>query len=326
MLRYVLICSLICGSFITSFNSLSAADKAGVQAVTEDSTTRIMIGGEHFATYNYGKDLPKPFLYPINAPGKNPGEEELVVRKINWDVKATDKRKDYDHVHHKGLWTSIDEVNGIKFWMEGSKIINQSVKVTQAEDNSTVSLDVVNNWVDLESKPVIEESTHITFYPNRSVDYAITLKAMADVVEFGDTKEGFFAVRMPDDLREEKSTGVITNALGDRTEKECWGKEAPWVDYTGTRNGEQIGIAMFDDPHNFRKSRYHVRAYGLFAINPLGAKSYTEKSESPQPAAPVILKKGETVSMRYGVYVHKGDADAAKVNEVYEQFTHRAMK
>jgi len=72
-----------------------------------------------------------------------------------------------------------------------------------------------------------------------------------------------------------------------------------------------------DSPKNARKSRYHVRDYGLFSMSPFGDKSYTNGAS---PENKVVLKKGETFTLKYGLYVHHGDATEGKVAEVYEQF------
>ncbi len=67
-------------------------------------------------------------------------------------------------------------------------------------------------------------------------------------------------------------------------------------------------------------SRYHVRNYGLFSINPFGEAAYTGGSDDSQPAKPVALKPGETLSLRYGLYIHEGDAQTGQVAKAYEQF------
>jgi hypothetical protein len=81
----------------------------------------------------------------------------------------------------------------------------------------------------------------------RTIDFDVTLHAVPQVV-FGDTKEGFFALRLRDELSELTGTGKMTNAAGQTGMALIWGHRSPWVDYSGTLDGRAVGIAIFDHP------------------------------------------------------------------------------
>ncbi|HVJ68579.1 MAG TPA: PmoA family protein [Caulifigura sp.] len=243
-----------------------------------------------------------------------------VVRLINDAVPMIKiPQKDpryYDHPHHKGIWFSIDEINGLKHWAEGHNIVNKSVDVVTPKGETAV-MKVVNHWVNEKDEPVLEESTTVRIHSNRLIDYDAELKAIAGPVTFGHTKEGMFAVRVPNSMREIMEGAKVESDTGVVGAKKLWGQPTPWIDYDGKIGDATFGVAVMDHPGNFRPSRYHVRDYGLFAISPFGDPDYTGgKVQTPKHE----LKQGESVRLRYAAYPHPGETKAADVAGVYKTF------
>src|ERR1035438_6944928 len=68
----------------------------------------VNIDGKPFTVFHYGTDANKPFLAPLrSASGK------IVTRHFPMEEVATES---HDHLHHRGLWFSYDDVNHVKFW------------------------------------------------------------------------------------------------------------------------------------------------------------------------------------------------------------------
>lgn len=302
----VLVVSFISGG-ICGEASVNAADTVEFRP-SSDTTLDILIGGKPFATYQTGKDFPKPFLLPVRT------ASGIVLNRGLGD------KSDADHPHHKGLWVSIDEVNEQKFWAEKAPIVNVAVRSKQSGDGAGI-LEVTNEWRSGEDQSVVvTESTVIRIHANRLLVYDITFTAEKDEVVFEDTKEGLLGFRVAPSMKE-KNGGHVVSSDGTKGTKDCWGKAFAWIDYVGTVDGKTVGVALMDHPGNLRPSRYHVRDYGLFSISPFGDKAYTNGKEE---AKPLHLKKGESVRLRYGVYLHDGDTEAADVAAAYQQFVKSA--
>jgi len=303
-----------------------------VTAVIAPGQVGIRVNGEPFAVYNHGTGLAKPYIYPLRAPGGH------VINTV----------APFDHKHHKGVWVGVEEVNGINFWggkyqqqdavepAPASERIETAHVDTKPAANGGLTLAVHNLWQGEGGKTVAHEKTSITVYPNRLMVYDITLQAGDEVVNFKDTKEGFLAIRVAPTMNEKTAVrvkdedrkrtatqayqqlaGRIVNAEGEVGEETCWGKTSAWVDYSGLVDGNLVGVALFDHPGNFRKSRYHVRGYGLFAISPFGEKVYS-KGQSDAP--PISLQPGQSLNVKYGLFAHQGDEQTGKVAEAYQKF------
>lgn len=280
---------------------------ADVTLQKDGDIVKVKINGRPFTDYHTAADLPKPFFSPVLGNGG-----DVLTRSIFFD------RKDGDHPHHKGIWVAVDEVAGVKFWAEEGRIANREVRLL-APSGNPAKMQVVNQWLDTEGVPVVTETTVISIHENGLLAYDIRFTSdRPEAVEFGDTKEGLFGFRMVDSMCEApKGKGHVVNAEGLRGTAECWGQPSSWVDYVGPVNGNTYGVALFDHPGNFRPSRYHVRNYGLFSISPFGEKAYTRGKEE---ARPYYLKPGETLRLRYGIYIHAGDTEDANVGGVYAEY------
>ena len=74
---------------------------------------------------------------------------------------------------------------------------------------------------------------------------------------------------------------------------------------------------MIDHPKNINYPTYwHARGYGLFALNPLGEKVFTNGKKSLN----LKLKKGESVTFRYRVVVKSGVLTDAELNGMAMDF------
>lgn len=270
----------------------------------------VTLDGKPFATFNYGVDANKPFLAPIySASGK------IVTRRFPMQEVAGES---HDHLHHRGLWFSYDDVNGVKFWENDPSYTKPHIGkiVVTGSSWKGATLSATMDWRAPDGKTLLVESRNMTFSGDkelRTIDFEITLTAAQDVT-FGDTKEGAFAIRLDDHFTERKGAKIV-DADGRTGMAQVWGKRSNWVDYSADLDGEKLGVAMFDHPRNPRHPTYwHARDYGLFALNPFGRNAFDPNAEESQWKLP----KGEKLTFRWRVVVHPGAANVAGLYQEYK--------
>ena len=276
----------------------------------------VSLEGKPFTTFHYGVEANKPFLAPLRSASGKIVTRHFPMEKIEGES--------HDHVHHTGLWFSYDDVNGVKFWENDpsykppnkGKIEVRSAELGKAAGSPVIK--AVMNWNDPSGKTILIENRTMTFSAKpalRVIDFDITLTAPERVV-FGDTKEGAFAIRLADALSE-KHGGKMVNAEGAEGMKNVWGKRSNWVDYYGTLEGEQLGIAIFDHPSNPRHPTYwHSRDYGLFALDPFGQHAF----DPTAPESHWTVEAGKSLRFRWRVVIHSGDVSTAHIAALYAAY------
>jgi len=282
-----------------------------------DPAMHILCDNELVMKY-YTKGAAKPFFYPIIGP-----TGEGVTRGFPMDPQPDEET---DHPHHRSLWFTHGDVNGIDFWHEGrdnSGTIVQTGMSGMKMGTQPANMKVRCTWMGPDGAKVMEDERVYSFrkMPDGSIaiDFDITLKATAGEVTLGATKECGLGVRVIPTLRHEGEVakGHIQNSEGEK-DKDAWGKRAKWCDFYGEdRSGNQIGVAIFDHPDNLNHPGWwHARPYGLNSANAFSKLDFKKGEEKGEH----IIPDGETLRLVYRVYVHPGNPETAKLNEAYESF------
>ncbi|UCH33295.1 MAG: PmoA family protein [Armatimonadota bacterium] len=277
----------------------------------------VNIDGGLFTAYNFHSDLARPNLHPLCGPGGRHMTRDYPMA----DGPAGETR---DHVHHRSVWIAHGEVNHADNWSEGEGhacTVHREFARTEAGPVMG-AIEALSDWVTADGKRLLNERAEFAFYNLpaewRCFDLSVDLTPAEGEVLFGDTKEGgICAVRVASSM-DASGEGRIENSYGGTDEDETWGKRAHWCDYSGPVRGEIVGIAVFDHPDSFRHPTYwHVRNYGLMTANPFGLSHFYD---DPARDGSHVLKPGETMSFRYRIYLHLGDAAAGAVAEKYHDF------
>ena len=275
-----------------------------VTAVKVCSRIDVSINGNLFTQYIFSEDEKYPFFFPVNGPS---------------GFSVTSMRNSL-YPHHSSLFFGCDRVNGGNYWQEG--LDRGRIRTLRAEILKTGKDSVVIENECIWSRPgamsPIKDVRTITITaPSKElyqIDFDITLDMLMDV-KIEKTNHSFFSGRMAPDLSVAQG-GTMVNAEGNRGEtgdNGTFGKKSSWMDCYGTRNGKTEGMAILQHPSNpWYPAPWFTRDYGFFSPTPM----YWPADET----AGTVLRKGESLHLRYRVLVHGGDTKTAGIAEQFGRF------
>lgn len=318
-----------------------------VKLVRDDANKKVnvLIDGKPFTSYFYpGPDvLKKAVLYPVQTP-----KGTIITR--GWPIDPRPGER-VDHPHHVGIWLNYEDVNGHDFWNNSNTppsakgtygtIVHTGIKSIKSGKNKG-TLVVTADWLDKEGKLMLTEETTYTFQgtANQSiVDRTTTLKAADKEVVFKDVKDGLFAIRLARQLEHPSTKAeIFTDASGVATKvpsldntgitgsyrnkegiegEDTWAKRSEWINLRGQMGDEKISVAIIDHPKNPGYPAYwHSRGYGLFSVNPLGQKVFSNGKETLN----LTLAPKQSTTFRYRVVVTSGEVSDAEMNKLTADF------
>lgn len=304
----------------------------------------ILFNNKLLTAYCYYDSSRKPFLFPVNTvDGIN------VTRGYPFQPVAGERT---DHPHHTGIWLNYESVNGLDFWNNSTAIapekrdhygtiVHQKVIDKKTKENNA-SLGTAATWIRPDGKILLNEETLFNFSIQGNdfiIDRITKLTAADTTVIFKDVKDGMFAIRVARELElpsKESSnyvddkgnstkvpasghnvTGMYYSSTG-LTGDSVWGSKGRWAILTGKKEGRDITIGIIDHPANAGYPAYwHARGYGLFSINPLGRKIFSNGKEELN----FSLVPGQSTTFRYRIIIHSGSVlSKEKMNKLSDEF------
>jgi hypothetical protein len=301
----------------------TAARAAEVKLTQEATSVKVEVDDKPFTVYHFApgddKAFHRPFAYPVLAADGQAVTSDQVVTNAK------------EHPHHRSFWVAHGDVNGVDHWSHNAKSGKQRHVKFDKVDGDTVVERLEWEGATADAPPLLNEVRTLRFFAlddgTRGIDLTVALTPAKDAVTFGDTKEsGLAAVRVhPEIGNNEKGDkarkGALTNSTGATGEKAIWGKPAAWCDESGTIGGKPYGVAIFDHPSNPRHpTTWHTREYGLHAANIFGLHDFDPKN-TPKGKGDLKLEPGNTLTFKYRILFHAGDAAAANLPEKYTAWT-----
>lgn len=330
MIPMIRIAAWLCaaGLLLTAQKPARTPAAESVQLTRYGNKVDIAIGGRPFTTYYFDPAQAKPYFQPLRS-----AKGTVVTRgfPVGNDVPEEHQKDRSLEPHQRDMYFAHGNINGLNFWAEeafgrfygqqelpfGRTVFRALGAVKSAEDFGGLRAEFTLEGPG--STVIGSETQQFTFSGDsatRTIDCVFALKADHGALTIHDTKEGTFAIRVAPELN--SPPGRMVNSQGGEGEPAIWGKPADWVNYDGTIGGEPVGIAIFDNPANFRHpTTWHARAYGLFSVNPFGLRAFTN---DPKQDGSHTVAQGSALTLRYRVLVHAGDYKHAAVAEAYRKY------
>lgn len=305
----------------------------------------ISFNDQLLTAYCYYDSIKKPFLWPVKTI-----DGITVTRGFPLKPIAGERT---DHPHHVGVWLNYESVNGLDFWNHSTAIpfekrdqygtIVHKQIVSKNAGAHKAQLTTTAQWVRPDGHVLLNEQTTYTFSTQGNsffIDRTTILTANDTDVVFKDVKDGFFAIRVARELElPSTQADIFVDDKGNKTEvprinnegvtgnyltsegvrgDAAWSTRGRWTALSGKKDGKDITIAIFDHPANIGYPAYrHARGYGLFAINPLGQKVFSNGKEELN----FSLQPGASVTFRYRMLIASGKSvNATELNRLADAF------
>jgi hypothetical protein len=315
-LRYIVASLALC-------LAVAAPAWAGAQKIAlhhDDAAGRlaVLIGGHEALVYQYAPTLDLPHYWPLNSPG---GKSMLVEKtepyphhRSFWIADSVRLNGGREVSVYNGLYTGVktgekdfgppfrDHVHHIRF-----------THVDAVGPRAAINAELV--WEMDGSVPVVKETRRLRVEAlgdgEYFLDLSFTLTAAHGDVEFVSNQVHYAWPFLRLETRwSGDAGGRLTSDTGAEGEEATNLKPARWLDYSNTVEGETAGVAVFQWPDGL-EHRWLTRKYGCF-----GPRRPDDRSGKP-----FALEKGESITQRVGVLVHRGDIATGKVAERYRLYT-----
>jgi hypothetical protein len=297
-----------------------------VKLVRDDKGGRlhILIGGREALVYRFAANLDLPHYWPMMSPG---GKSMLVEQtepyphhRSFWfadTVRSEGAGRDVSF--YNALYSGVKSEAGAYGPPFRDRVRHKFFFELKAKGpRAAVGAELV--WEMDGERPVLDERRRLVVHSLGDGEYLLDIQwtltaSLGDVVFVSDDVHYAWPYLRLDPAFSGQNGGALTSDTGATGEKATNMQPARWMDYSNTVGGITEGVAVFQWPDG-REHRWLTREYGTF-----GPRRPDDRSGKP-----FTLKKGESISQRVGVLVHRGDVRTGRVQERYERFIRGGWK
>jgi len=297
----------------------ACAPKPGVTLSRDDAAGRltVLVGGREALVFLYGPDLDMVHYWPM----RSPGGKNMLVQKIDpyphhrsfWfadTVRVEGGERDLSF--YNGLYSGVQAESG-----DYGPPFRDRIRLVSFDRLETArSRGVVEARLLWESDrtPILDEARRLVVRSLGGGEYLLDLSwtltaAYGDIAFVSDDVHYAWPFLRLDPVWNGEHGGKITSDSGAEGQEATDMKPALWIDYSNTIDGETAGVAVFQWPDGL-EHRWLTREYGCF-----GPRRPDDRSGKP-----FTLKKGESITQRAGVLVHRGDVSSGRVRERYQAY------
>jgi hypothetical protein len=280
---------------------------ADMRIISYDTHLSLQISGKELAEYRFDEVPYKPYISVFRTPSG-----------INLLRDAP-----HDHLHHHALMFAIG-VDKVDFWQEGNapgRQVHREFSETgdlMPQYESTGFIEQLD-WLGPESEnPLLQEKRTIhVFDPQQFGASLISWKTELTIPEEKGTAtltgSHYFGLgmRFLESMDKEGIFFNADNAEGEPVRGDEQLTRSRWCAYTSTADGKPVTAAMFDSPDNPRYPAWWFTMHTPFAY--LSATQNLHRE-------PMEIKSGAPLTLRYGVALWDGHADADTVEQTYKKW------
>ena len=243
----------------------------------------------------------RPFIHPILAPD--------AVGEVTED--GTDSHHSWQH----GLFIGLNDVNGVRFWMEEKGVdgtFHPKPLMAQIHDERSVAWVVNSEWRSPQGAPMVAETQGWLFRDEGTefiLDLSWTLRALVDIV-FGQYAYGGLYLRSP--YRPDSGARVL-NSKGE-INLDADGQRARWAAVEQPIPGREqcrepvCTVAILDHPSNPEHP------------TPWRTDRHMGVAPSRCIAGTWRLGRGESTRSRYRLLIRFGKADRERIEATWRAF------
>ncbi len=300
---------------LLSMTSILSADEsvAGPSELSVRDTGKSLVfrmGEQEIATYFYEHDkIERPFFANVHT------KDGVKVTRNFPPIPGIDAT-DHDTMH-PGISIAFGDLNGDDFWRNKARVVHDGFTSQPKVGPGRASFSELKKYIVTDGSVVCKESFECVFQllPDGILILWDSTFSSDREFYFGDQEEMGLAIRVATPITEING-GQITDSAGRNGAKNIWSQSSAWCDYSGRIGDKPIGMTILCHNENFRESWMHARDYGVVAANAFGRAAMKKG-----PPDKTIVKPGQSLRLRYGIFVHSEKPDLDAIHKHYMAIT-----